>query len=117
MSTHDLDVGHAKHTLQLADGNSHRPRVQSSSRCGLRKRCSHCREILIRLDNQAALNRALDHLHPQLREVLLQCDVEELKYKDIALVLNVPIGTVMSRISRTRRTLHQQLKVQFGESL
>src|ERR1700679_2887156 len=32
---------------------------------------------LIRLDNQAALNRALDHLHPKLREVLLLCDVEE----------------------------------------
>ena len=72
---------------------------------------------LIRLDNQAALNRALDHLHPQLREVLLLCDVEELKYRDIALVLDVPIGTVMSRISRARRTLRQQLKMQFGESL
>ena len=74
-------------------------------------------EHLIRLDNQAAINRALDDLHPHLREVLLLCDVEELKYKDIALVLDVPIGTVMSRISRARRTLHQQLKLQLGESI
>jgi RNA polymerase sigma factor (sigma-70 family) len=72
---------------------------------------------LIRLDNQAAVNRALDHLPPQLREVLLLCDVEDLKYKDIALVLDVPIGTVMSRVSRARRNLHQQLKAQLGESL
>jgi RNA polymerase sigma-70 factor (ECF subfamily) len=72
---------------------------------------------LIRLDNQAAVNRALDDLHPHLREVLLLCDVEGLKYKDIAQVLDVPIGTVMSRISRARRTLHQQLKPQLGESL
>jgi len=72
---------------------------------------------LIRLDNQAAINRALDDLHPQLREVLLLCDVEELKYKDIAVVLDVPIGTVMSRISRARRSLHRQLKLQLGESL
>jgi RNA polymerase sigma factor (sigma-70 family) len=67
---------------------------------------------LIRLDNQAVLNDALDRLQPHLREILLLCDVEELKYKDIALVLDIPIGTVMSRIARARRTLHQQL----GES-
>jgi RNA polymerase sigma factor (sigma-70 family) len=72
---------------------------------------------LIRLDNQAAVNEALDQLQPPLREVLLLCDVEELKYKDIALVLDVPIGTVMSRISRARRTLHQLLQPQLGESL
>jgi RNA polymerase sigma factor (sigma-70 family) len=72
---------------------------------------------LISLNNQAAVNQALDQLHPPLREVLLLCDVEELKYKDIALVLDVPIGTVMSRISRARRTLHQLLQPQRGESL
>lgn len=72
---------------------------------------------LLLLDNQAAVNEALDQLQPSLREVLLLCDVEELKYKDIALVLDVPIGTVMSRISRARRTLHQLLQPQLGKSL
>ena len=71
----------------------------------------------IRLNNQAAVNQALDQLQPPLREVLLLCDVEELKYKDIALVLDVPIGTVMSRISRARSVLYQLLKPQIGESL
>jgi RNA polymerase sigma-70 factor (ECF subfamily) len=71
---------------------------------------------VIGLDNQAAVNQALDQLQPPLREVLLLCDVEELKYKDIAAVLDVPIGTVMSRISRARRALHQQLQAQFGQS-
>jgi RNA polymerase sigma-70 factor (ECF subfamily) len=70
---------------------------------------------LIRLDNQAALHAALEQLPPQLREALLLCDVEEVKYKDIALILDVPIGTVMSRISRARRTLRQLLQPQFGE--
>lgn len=74
-------------------------------------------DTLIRLDNQAVVNQALDQLQPPLREVLLLCDVEELKYKDIALVLDVPIGTVMSRISRARRTLHQLLQAQLGEPL
>jgi RNA polymerase sigma-70 factor (ECF subfamily) len=72
---------------------------------------------LIRLDNQAVVNEALDQLQPPLREVLLLCDVEELKYKDIALVLDVPIGTVMSRLSRARHALHQLLQPQLGESL
>jgi RNA polymerase sigma-70 factor (ECF subfamily) len=74
-------------------------------------------DILIRLNNQAALHTALDQLQPQLREALLLCDVEEIKYKDIAIILGVPIGTVMSRIARARRTLRQLLQPQLGESL
>jgi RNA polymerase sigma-70 factor (ECF subfamily) len=74
-------------------------------------------DILLRLDNQAAIHTALEQLQPQLREVLLLCDVEEIKYKDIALILDVPIGTVMSRISRARRTLRQLLQPHLGESL
>jgi RNA polymerase sigma-70 factor (ECF subfamily) len=74
-------------------------------------------ETLIRLDNQAAIITALGELQPQLREVLLLCDVEEIKYKDIALILDVPIGTVMSRISRARQALRQliQHQDQFGD--
>jgi RNA polymerase sigma-70 factor (ECF subfamily) len=74
-------------------------------------------DILLRLDNQAAIHTALEQLQPQLREALLLCDVEEIKYKDIALILDVPIGTVMSRISRARRTLRQLLQPHFGKSL
>jgi RNA polymerase sigma-70 factor (ECF subfamily) len=74
-------------------------------------------DILLRLDNEAALHAALEQLQPQLREVLLLCDVEEIKYKDIAVILDVPIGTVMSRISRARRTLRQLLQPQLGVSL
>jgi RNA polymerase sigma-70 factor (ECF subfamily) len=74
-------------------------------------------DILVRLDNQAALHAALEQLPPQLREVLLLCDVEEIKYKDIAAILDVPIGTVMSRISRARTTLRQLLQPQLGKSL
>jgi RNA polymerase sigma-70 factor (ECF subfamily) len=74
-------------------------------------------DILLRLDNQAAIHTALDQLQPPLREALLLSDVEEIKYKDIALILDVPIGTVMSRISRARRTLRQLLQPHFGKSL
>jgi RNA polymerase sigma-70 factor (ECF subfamily) len=67
-------------------------------------------ETLIRRDNQAAIVTALEQLQPQLREALLLCDVEEMKYKDIALALDVPIGTVMSRISRARQALRQLIQ-------
>jgi RNA polymerase sigma-70 factor, ECF subfamily len=74
-------------------------------------------ETLIRLNNQAAIVTALGQLQPLLREALLLCDVEEMKYKDIALILDVPIGTVMSRISRARQALREliQHQDQFGE--
>ncbi len=74
-------------------------------------------DTLIRLDNEAALQIALEQLPPPLRETLLLSDVEEIKYKDIAIILGVPIGTIMSRNSRARRTLRQLLQPHLGESL
>jgi RNA polymerase sigma-70 factor (ECF subfamily) len=56
-----------------------------------------------------ALQAALDELPITYREVILLCDVEEMKYKDIAEVLSVPIGTVMSRLARGRKLLRQIL--------
>jgi RNA polymerase sigma-70 factor (ECF subfamily) len=73
-------------------------------------------DTLIRLDNHAALHTALEQLPPPLREVLLLCDVEEIKYKDIAVILDLPIGTVMSRISRARTALRQLLQPHLGKT-
>jgi RNA polymerase sigma-70 factor, ECF subfamily len=65
---------------------------------------------LIQLSNQAALQTAMENLSPPLLEVILLCDVEEMKYKEIAIVLEMPIGTVMSRIARARAALRRELK-------
>ena len=70
-------------------------------------------EVVIQLDNAAAVQAALDELPAVLRECLLLCDVEDLKYKEIATVLDVPIGTVMSRISRGRAALRTLLQARF----
>jgi RNA polymerase sigma-70 factor (ECF subfamily) len=53
--------------------------------------------------------RALDSMPPDYRAVVLLADVEEFSYKEIAGALNVPIGTVMSRLSRGRKLLREQL--------
>ncbi len=65
---------------------------------------------LMRLADRAALQAAMEELPPPLLEVVLLCDVEEMKYREIALVLDVPIGTVMSRAARARATLRRTLQ-------
>ena len=65
--------------------------------------------ILLRSTLDADLQAALDHLPEAFREAVWLRDVEEFTYAEIAEMLNVPIGTVMSRISRGRRMLYEKL--------
>jgi RNA polymerase sigma-70 factor, ECF subfamily len=66
---------------------------------------------LIRLSDRAQLHAAMEKLPPPLLEVILLCDVEEMKYREIATVLEIPMGTVMSRIARARAALRDALEV------
>lgn len=66
-------------------------------------------EILTRASLDADLQAALDALPDAFRQAVWLRDVEELTYAEIAGVLDVPIGTVMSRISRGRRSLFERL--------
>lgn len=52
---------------------------------------------------------ALDHIPADFRAVVLMVDVEEFAYKEAADILSIPIGTVMSRLSRGRKLLKEQL--------
>jgi RNA polymerase sigma-70 factor (ECF subfamily) len=61
-----------------------------------------------------AIDRAVAGLPPEFREVILLREVEELAYKEIAAVLDVPIGTVMSRLARARKLLQARLKEAVG---
>ena len=67
--------------------------------------------ILLRDTLDADLQAALDAIPDAFREAVWLRDVEELSYAEIAGVLNVPAGTVMSRISRGRRMLFERLNV------
>jgi RNA polymerase sigma-70 factor, ECF subfamily len=55
------------------------------------------------------VRNALQSLPEGQRMVVYYCDVEGLRYKEIASILNVPVGTVMSRLHRGRRNLRQLL--------
>jgi RNA polymerase sigma-70 factor, ECF subfamily len=57
-----------------------------------------------------AIERAFAALPPEWRLTVILADVEELSYREIADVLDVPIGTVMSRLSRARKRLQDQLR-------
>ncbi|MEO1511747.1 MAG: sigma factor-like helix-turn-helix DNA-binding protein, partial [Planctomycetota bacterium] len=55
------------------------------------------------------LKKAIGELKVEYREVLLMWGVEGLKYREIATILDVPIGTVMSRLHRARKLLSDAL--------
>lgn len=57
----------------------------------------------------AAVQQAFDHLSEEHREILLLVAVEELTYEEAASVLEIPIGTVRSRLSRARAALREAL--------
>jgi RNA polymerase sigma-70 factor (ECF subfamily) len=68
--------------------------------------------ILIDRSSQALMQRAIEELPVHFREILLLCDVEEMSYQEIAETLSIPIGTVMSRLSRARKGLRSRLQEQ-----
>ena len=65
---------------------------------------------LIDLQQQARVRQALDQLSPIFREVLVLREVEGLSYADIATIMGVPQGTVMSRLSRARALLRERFQ-------
>jgi RNA polymerase sigma-70 factor (ECF subfamily) len=65
--------------------------------------------LLLQHENQQTVMDALASITVSYREIILLCDIEELSYKEISQILAVPIGTVMSRLSRARNSLRQTL--------
>src|SRR6202041_2004894 len=64
--------------------------------------------------NRTELQTAIDELPVYFREILLLCEVEEMSYQEISETPSAPIGTVMSRLSRARRGLHNRLRPQLS---
>jgi RNA polymerase sigma-70 factor (ECF subfamily) len=70
--------------------------------------------ILMNRSNSQMMQRAINDLPVHYLETLLLCEVEEMSYQEIAEILSVPIGTVMSRLARVRKavreTVHTNLR-------
>jgi RNA polymerase sigma-70 factor, ECF subfamily len=61
--------------------------------------------ILMQRSDTQLVQNAIADLPVHYREILLLCEVEEMSYQEIAETLAIPIGTVMSRLSRARKAL------------
>ena len=65
--------------------------------------------IFIERSQERLLQGAIEELPVHFREILVLCEVEEMSYQEIAEALSIPIGTVMSRLSRARKALRASL--------
>jgi RNA polymerase sigma-70 factor (ECF subfamily) len=72
-------------------------------------------ELLLLQGADAQMVRAaLAELPIEFREVMVMRELEELSYKEIATIVDLPIGTVMSRLARARKRLHSLLATRMG---
>ena len=72
--------------------------------------------ILMSRASSQLLEDAIGNLPLHFREILLLCDVEEMSYQEIAETLSIPIGTVMSRLSRARKTLRDGVRIKLQKA-
>jgi RNA polymerase sigma-70 factor (ECF subfamily) len=71
--------------------------------------------LALRQADQQLLRQALEELPPEYREVTILRELEGLSYQEIATVTDIPVGTVMSRLSRARKQLQRRLTPCVGE--
>jgi RNA polymerase sigma-70 factor, ECF subfamily len=72
-------------------------------------------ELRLMQNTDAQMVRAaLTELPLEFREVMVMRELEELSYKEIAAIADLPIGTVMSRLARGRKRLHSLLATRMG---
>jgi RNA polymerase sigma-70 factor (ECF subfamily) len=76
---------------------------------------STAEELLLRQNDSDAMRRLIEQLPDDFREVIVLREINDLPYRDIATVIDAPIGTVMSRLARARTMLRDAWIAAEGE--
>jgi RNA polymerase sigma-70 factor (ECF subfamily) len=72
--------------------------------------------ILLQSANRKLVNQALEELPVAYREVIVMREIEDLTYKEIAAIAGIPMGTVMSRLSRGREILKSAIETRMRKA-
>jgi RNA polymerase sigma-70 factor, ECF subfamily len=71
--------------------------------------------LLIRRAEKELVQAAIESLPVAFREVILLADIEEMKYQEVAETLDIPVGTVMSRLARARKQVRRHILETLGK--
>ncbi len=95
---HQQNRGHAADTTEFEED-------MHSLETGTAEHDDSPEAMLIRSQSQKRVYKALQSLRLEYREVIVLRELEELSYKEIAAIVGIPMGTVMSRLGRARQQL------------
>jgi RNA polymerase sigma factor (sigma-70 family) len=93
----------------LEKHRSHEPTVPLDEKVHAPSSSLNPEELFLRQASGEELRSAVEELPVEFREVVVLRELEELSYKEIASILDIPTGTVMSRLTRARARLRQIL--------
>jgi RNA polymerase sigma-70 factor, ECF subfamily len=85
------------------------PEIFDDERHGSTEDIAEANAITWREVKGALLQQAMNQLPAEFREIIVLHEVEGLAYREIAVVADIPLGTVMSRLARARRKLQGEL--------
>lgn len=107
---HQLNKVEGQHTQFVEElyGSSEEPNILDDA---------NPERILIQKDSQRLLQQAMCQLPMEFREVMVMRELEDLSYKQIAEIIQIPMGTVMSRLGRGRKQLAAILATNNGGAI
>lgn len=107
----------AKRSKGQVEFDEEREMDESADMTATHGRAENPETLLMRKAEKAQLNAAIRLLPTTFREVLILREIEEMPYDTIAAAMQIPIGTVMSRLSRARSLLRTTLETTMGKRL